>query len=91
MQNLLYSNTHEFSMHITLPCYLFQIKILLDSNISKVPEALSLLWVGLPHPRLHPATSVDTWTELCLPLLQRSNVPRQVFSYAVTYTCTLIK
>ncbi len=68
-----------------------QIKRCLESNISKVPEALSLLWVGLPHPRLHPLTVMRTWPDLCCPLLQRSNVPRQVFSYAVDYTCLLIR
>ena len=68
-----------------------QIKINLESNISKVPEVLSLMWVGLPHPKLHPFTAMRTWPQLCAFLLQRGNVPRQVFNYAVDYTCLLIR
>ena len=71
--------------------YIFQIKLLLDSNISKVPEALSLLWVGMPHPKLHPFTAVRTWPTLCLPILQQSNIPKQVFNYAVDYTSLLLR
>lgn len=71
-----------------------QIKLLLQSSISKVPEALSLLWVGLPHPQLHPfaAAILGAWPKLCLPLLySTSNVPKQVLSYAVGYTCLLLR
>lgn len=72
-------------------CLLFQIKLYLDSNISKVPEALSLLWAGMPHPKLHLFSAVRTWPTLCLPVLQQTNIPKQVFNYAVDYTCLLIK
>ena len=68
-----------------------QINIHLQSNMSKVPEALSLLWVGLPHPKLHPQTAIRAWPELCLPLFQQTNVPRQVFSHALYYTDMLFR
>lgn len=68
-----------------------QIKLHLESNISKVPEALSLLWAGMPHPKLHPFTAVRTWPILCLPILKQSNIPKQVFNYAVDYSTLLMK
>ena len=59
--------------------------------MSKVPEALSLLWVGMPHPKLHPFTAVRTWPTLCLPILQLTNIPKQVFNYTVDYTSQLLR
>ncbi len=69
-----------------------QVKLLLQSSLSKVPEALSLLWAGLPHPKLYLTTALEVWPELCLPLLYSTpNVPRQVLNYAVDYTCNLLR
>ncbi len=77
-------------MYVTV--LLMQVKLLLQSSLSKVPEALSLLWAGLPHPQLYLAAALEVWPELCLPLLYSTpNVPRQVLNYTVDYTCNLLR
>lgn len=68
-----------------------QVGLLLQSCLNKVPEALSLLWTGLPHPLSHPSISLRAWHQLCLPLLHSvSNVPRQVLMFAVQYSRSLL-
>lgn len=68
-----------------------QVGLLLQSCLNKVPEALSLLWAGLPHPLSHPSISLRAWHQLCLPLLHSvSNVPRQVLMFAVQYSRSLL-
>jgi len=68
-----------------------RIGLLLQSCLNKVPEALSLLWAGLPHPLSHPSISLRAWHQLCLPLLHSvSNVPRQVLMFAVQYSRSLL-
>ena len=89
-QTLIFLNYGMRGMHprVVLPP---QVALLLQSCRNRVPEALSLLWAGLPPPTSSTPSSLRVWHRLCLPLLTSAeNVPRQVFSFVAGYSCTML-